>query len=70
MGKGTTDAVSYGKGGNGGYNEKAGASYFKPQMVSKLPARLGPPAPGPLEPIVEVNNNKINKNEIIKPKKS
>ena len=59
MGKGTTDAVAYGKGSNGGHAQKVGQTYFKPQMVSKLPAKLGPPAPGPLEAIQEVN--KINK---------
>lgn len=53
-GKGSTDAVAYGKGSNGGYAIKNENNFIKPQMVTKLPAKMSPPAPGPLEAVEEV----------------
>lgn len=56
-GKGSTDAVAYGKGSNGGYTVKDSNHFFKPQMVSKLPGRMAAPKPGPIEVVDEVKLN-------------
>jgi len=58
-GKGTVNAVSYGKASNGGYVLKDDSHYVKPQMVTKLPERMEAPKGGPIEVVEEVINIKI-----------
>lgn len=47
-------AVSYGVAGNGGYVERAGVNYMKPEMVIKISDQIRPPTQGPLEAIDEI----------------